>query len=246
MTESRSQIHSSPARDSENAPTQSPLDASSSEEPDEDALFEALEAEDDSAFRAARMKELSEQISERKAAVAPGNAASGPGAYRTLGNDKEVLDFTTESEKCVVHFSHPDFGRCAVMDGHLEVLAGRHGEVQWAKVDVRECGFVVEKLGVRVLPCVVGFVDGVVKGRFTGFEGLMVSGKEDGERVTRELEKALLGMGILERGVMGEEEEEEEEDDDGEIDGKEDSGLRKSLRGRMKKATDEDDDDDWD
>ena len=32
------------------------------------------------------------------------------------------MDLTTSVKWCVVHFFKPDFGRCGVMDGHLEVL----------------------------------------------------------------------------------------------------------------------------
>ena len=215
-----------------------PSDADADANTDSDALFDALEAEDDKDFRAARLKQLSAELSAMKATTHP--ASSGQG-YRTLKNDEEVLDFTTKSDKCVVHFSHPDFGRCAVMDAHLKELDVQHGEAEWAKVDVRDCVFVVEKLGVRVLPCVIGFVDGQVKGRVTGFEGLMVGGNEEGQGVTKQLEKVLLGFGVLHRGEMDEEEGEDDEEPNSR------TGLeRRSIRGRMETAHDDDEDDDWD
>lgn len=36
-------------------------------------------------------------------------------------DDKAVLDLTTSEEKCVVHFFHEDFRRCAIIDVHLKV-----------------------------------------------------------------------------------------------------------------------------
>ena len=41
------------------------------------------------------------------------------------------------------------------------------------RVDVKDSPFLVEKLGARVLPCVIGFIDGQSVGRVVGFEGLI-------------------------------------------------------------------------
>jgi hypothetical protein len=63
------------------------------------------------------------------------------------------------------------------MDSHLQKLAERpsqynDGEVKIGRVNVKDANFVVEKLGVRILLCVIGFVGGVAKGRLVGLEGL--------------------------------------------------------------------------
>lgn len=41
--------------------------------------------------------------------------------FRDLKEAKVLLDTTTSEEKCVIHFYHADFRRCAIMDTHLEV-----------------------------------------------------------------------------------------------------------------------------
>lgn len=41
--------------------------------------------------------------------------------FSELDNEKDVLDLTTSEEKCVVHFFHEDFRRCAIIDTHLKV-----------------------------------------------------------------------------------------------------------------------------
>jgi len=38
-----------------------------------------------------------------------------------MEDEKEVLDLTTSEDKCVVHFYHEDFRRCAIMHNHLKV-----------------------------------------------------------------------------------------------------------------------------
>ena len=219
----------------------------SKDDADPDALFAELEAEDDSAFRAARAQQLASELSKLR----PSNAAVqvAAEAYVTLRSDDEVLRFTTNTDKCLLHFLHPEFARCAVMDSHLQKLAERHsqyndGDVKVGKINVRDASFVVDKLGVRVLPCVIGFVAGVAKGRIVGFEGVAFGGRESGTDVTQAIEQAAIGWGVFERrlfvdtdGGEGSASEEEQE-----VQRK--SG-RRGIQG-SKKNVQEDDDDEWD
>ena len=234
------------------------------DELDEDALFEALEKEDNSAYRADRIKQLhTEFVAAKDAgstkAIERLNNDDDDDAtiYSTLRDDQALLDFTTRSSpsRCVVHFSHPDFTRCSVMDDHLRLLASRHGhgkdKTRFARIDVRDCPFVVEKLNVRVLPCVMGFVDGVSVERIVGFEGLGSGGQLDavnGFRTT-DLEKRLLQRGVLVREKLGQgdghqggsDDEEEDADTHGRA-----RAERKHIRSGNIRRNDDDDDDDWD
>lgn len=88
--------------------------------------------------------------------------------------------------------------------------------------------FLVAKLKVQVLPCVLAFIDGVNKDRILGFEGL---GRGDNFQ-TQHLEARLLASGVLVRQkVAGGE-----------------AGMQKHgvNGGRTRKKDDEDDEDDWD
>jgi hypothetical protein len=38
-----------------------------------------------------------------------------------MSDEKALMDVTTSTKLVVVHFFHPDFNRCRIMDGHLEV-----------------------------------------------------------------------------------------------------------------------------
>ncbi|KAL9623281.1 MAG: hypothetical protein Q9160_002388 [Pyrenula sp. 1 TL-2023] len=223
---------------------------------DPDALFDALEAEDDTAFRETRLTQLSAELAKVRAAQQP-NASTittEASSYATLQDDQVLLAFTTSNPRCVVHFFHPDFARCATMDGHLERLSGRHYDARFARIDVQKCPFVVDKLGVRVLPCVVAFKEGVVGGRITGFEGVMVpvdggrGQSEKGERVMREIERVLIWMEVLEREMFkGEEDDGESGDDEEELEDVKAGTTRRGIRGRKQRpGDDEDDDDDWD
>lgn len=213
---------------------------------DVDALLASLEEEDDSSYRAQRLEELRSASEATKPSATPFSTTNK--AFTTLKSDDEALSFTTEHERAVVHFFHPEFARCSTMDSHCERIAERHAQqheadVSFARIDVKNAPFVVEKLGVRILPCVIGFVKGVVKGKVTGFEGLCWDGKEGSIDVTRALEEAFVDWTVLKRKlVFGHEDEDESDDEDAQ--GKLQKG-RRGIRDRSK-ATADDEDDDWD
>ena len=81
----------------------------------------------------------------------------------------------------------------------MEALATAHLGTRFLKIEVGDAPFLVGKLGVRVLPCVIGFVGGVGVERIVGLEGLGGSGEGFG---TGDLERRLVRSGVLE-GEMG-------------------------------------------
>lgn len=46
---------------------------------------------------------------------------SDHGSYKEVSSEKEILQVTTSTKLCVVHFSHKEFNRCQIMDKHLNV-----------------------------------------------------------------------------------------------------------------------------
>jgi hypothetical protein len=56
--------------------------------------------------------------------------------------------------------------------------------------------FLVTKLKIQVLPCVLSFIDGVSVDRIVGFEGL---GYSPDHFTTRDLEGRLLASGVIQR-----------------------------------------------
>ena len=91
--------------------------ATHDDDSDEDALIAALE--DDSeldAFRERRLQQLHAEFSRAKEM-----RATEHGTYAEIKDEKALMDITTSTKLCVVHFFRPDFNRCRIMDGHLEV-----------------------------------------------------------------------------------------------------------------------------
>lgn len=229
-------------------------------ESDDEALFAALENEDDTSYRSHRIQQLNAELASQKTnrdsstTTDRGAGASlvRNSAYPTLDGDQGVLDFTTQTTRCIVHFAHGDFARCGVMDARLEELAGRHYEVRFARVDVRSTPFLVEKLGIRVLPCVIGFKDGVGVERVVGFEGLGTGGSDGAEGFSvKTLEKRLLWKGVLVQAKFSSEDDEDavDPDDSDQDDGvRQRGGVRKTIRSGTAQLRNrhDDDDDDWD
>lgn len=229
-------------------------------ESDDEALFAALENEDDTSYRSQRIQQLNAELASQKTNRDPSTTTDrGAGAslvrnstYPTLENDQSVLDFTTQTTRCIVHFAHGDFARCGIMDARLEELAGRHYEVRFARVDVRSTPFLVEKLGIRVLPCVIGFKDGVGVERVVGFEGLGTGGSDGEEGFSvKTLEKRLLWKGVLAQAKFSSEDDDDAvdaEDSDEDHEERRRGGGRRTIRSGTAQLRNrhDDDDDDWD
>ncbi|KAK2746186.1 hypothetical protein FQN57_003308 [Myotisia sp. PD_48] len=229
---------------------------------DNDALLAALDAEEDDAqYRANRIKQLQSELRDQAPTATTSNGTDGVvttllnhSSYPTLPTDQSLLDFTTQITRCVIHFFHPDFARCDIMDKHLTRLSEAHGggTTRFARVDARNVPFIVEKLKIRTLPCVLAFVDGAVADRILGFEGLvdparllLSAGTADGGFKTNVLEDRLVGCGVLAgRRVAVDEEEEEERERLVAMMREKSKGIRTGKT--MRRSGNEDEDSDWD
>lgn len=63
-------------------------------------------------------------------------------------------------------------------------------------MNVENAPFLVTKLKIQVLPCVLAFIDGVSVDRIVGFEGL---GYMPDNFTTQDLEARLLASGVVQR-----------------------------------------------
>ncbi|KAJ4332176.1 hypothetical protein N0V95_009721 [Ascochyta clinopodiicola] len=196
--------------------------AAKNDESDEDDLIAQLE--DDSeldAFRAQRIQQLHDEFDKARRLK-----ASEHGTYSEIKDEKALMNITTSTKNCVVHFFKPDFNRCRIMDTHLESLAPSHYEARILKINVDNCPFLVTRLGVQVLPCVIAFVDGIGADRIVGFEGL---GRSPDSFTVRDLEARLIRAGVFARTKVTKEDEEE-----------------RKQRSKIAVKYDDENDDDWD
>ena len=101
---------------------------------DEDALIAALEEDDDQAFSSMREQRLQQLHAEYSRARKM--ADQGTGTYVEIKNEKEVMDITTGTKLAVVHFFKADFGRCGVMDRHLQVCHQEASTCNFSLIDL--------------------------------------------------------------------------------------------------------------
>lgn len=116
----------------------------------------------------------------------------GHGEYEEI-EEGAFLEVVTGTPCVVAHFFHRDFDRCRIMDKHLSLLCKKFFDTRFIKLSAPDSPFFVEKLQVRVLPCVVMFVGGVAVDRIVGFEPL---GATD-DFPTSQVEKKLLKAGVV-------------------------------------------------
>ncbi|CAG8696069.1 2216_t:CDS:2 [Ambispora leptoticha] len=145
------------------------VETANTENLSDDELFEELENDDlaVSNFREKRLEQIKKEMQQLQEM-----RANDHGTLTEVTEEKEVLKITTSTKNCVVHFFHKEFRRCQIMDKHLKTLAQKHFKTRFLKIDVENAPFLVEKLNVQVLPCVICFIDGVSVDRIIGFEEL--------------------------------------------------------------------------
>ncbi|XP_076450906.1 uncharacterized protein LOC143286881 [Babylonia areolata] len=156
----------------------------------EEQLWEELEKEDiPSYIRESRLEALKKQSQQYHMMKEQQH-----GEYTLLEDEKTFLDTTTSITHCVVHFFHPDFRRCSIIDGHLEKLSQKYFETKFGRISVEKAKFLVNKLKIQVLPAVYCFKKGIVVDKIVGFEEL---GNTDDFR-TEVLERRLAKSGCIE------------------------------------------------
>lgn len=79
------------------------------------------------------------------------------------------------------------------MDKHLKLLSEQFPNTQFLSINAEKTPFFVQKLGIRTLPTLCIFIDGVLKDKVLGFQGL--SGDEF---LTYELAAKLAESGVIE------------------------------------------------
>ncbi|ESK96114.1 gtpase inhibitor [Moniliophthora roreri MCA 2997] len=161
---------------------------------DEDAIFAELEAEiendDNSAIREQGLAALKQEMDRMQRMK-----DNHHGRYTEITEEREVVRVTANEPRCVVHFYHTNFKRCEIMDKHLAKLAPKYFNTRFSRVFVENIPWLVEKLQIKILPCVVCFVKGITKDRLIGFEEL---GNNDAFS-TATLELRLAQTGVIQK-----------------------------------------------
>nr|XP_044251416.1 thioredoxin domain-containing protein 9-like [Drosophila takahashii] len=80
---------------------------------------------------------------------------NGHGKYSDLGSEKGFFEMTKKSQNFVCHFYASGNEHCKLVDKHLRILAPRHLEARFCKVNAARAPFLTRRLRMEVLPTVV-------------------------------------------------------------------------------------------
>ncbi|KAK4311420.1 hypothetical protein Pmani_017080 [Petrolisthes manimaculis] len=78
--------------------------------------------------------------------------ANGHGHYTELQDEKEFIETINKSENVVCHFYRDQSMRCKIVDKHLQILAPKHLETKFCKINAEKSPFLTDKLSIRILP----------------------------------------------------------------------------------------------
>lgn len=136
---------------------------------DAEVDFEDDEFDDDPLLKSIQERRI-EQMKAQQAKERI-NFAQGHGEYREIV-EEEFLKEVCGSVNVVVHFYHPEFFRCKIMDKHLRILANKHRGTKFVYLNAEKAPFFVDKLHIQILPAVFCFKDGIKGDMLFGFEQL--------------------------------------------------------------------------
>jgi hypothetical protein len=167
-------------------------------------LDDLMGADDDDFMATLRAKRIAELKAQQS--ITQNFRQAGQGSYNEIKED-EFLPTLNGSKFCIVHFYHKDFESCKVVDMHLDRIAKKHLETKIVRLNAEKAHFFVAKLGVRTLPTVINFVEGISKKRLIGLEDM--GGLEF---PTKRLERWFLKEGMIKKTEEDEEDDDEEEE----------------------------------
>ncbi|CCM03146.1 uncharacterized protein FIBRA_05268 [Fibroporia radiculosa] len=192
MSSTDSKIATLKSRVTQSASSSQHVDDGDHSDLDDEALFAQLEEEIENDSNV-ELREQGIQRLKREMERLQDLKSSGHGQYNEITDEKEVIRTSARESRCVIHFYHNDFRRCQIMDKHLAALVPKYFGTRFLRVFVENVPWLVEKLAIKVLPCVVCFIDGVTKDRIVGFEELGNNDKFE----TATLEWRLLNCGMF-------------------------------------------------
>lgn len=119
-----------------------------------------------------RLREQRLQQMKKAAAQREEWRSQGHGQYTELTEEKEFFDECKKSNKVVCHFYRDSTFRCKIVDKHLALLAPKHLEAKFVKLNVDRAPFLCDRLHVRILPTIAVVIDSKTKDYIKGFDDL--------------------------------------------------------------------------
>lgn len=129
--------------------------------------LDALDSDDLQALRDQRMREM-KKLQEQKQTW----LNNGHGVYTELADEKEFFEVSKKSPNIICHFYRDGAERCKIVDMHLAILAKKHIEAKFCKVNAEKSPFLTQRLRIKVIPTIACIKDSKTKDYVVGFTDL--------------------------------------------------------------------------
>lgn len=188
--------------------TQNTDDNTNDSEYDSDDILQELEDELDQQedqflkqYREERMNQLSKEMKQAKKSIKE-NFNNTDSGIKIIEDEGELMKLTTLNPFTVVLFKNEQFTTCKIMQQILTKLAFKHVNTRFYGIEAVNAPFLAVKMGIKVLPCLVLYKNGVEKDRVVGFERISNKGEAlsaDNEEIIGRLENILDRSGVITR-----------------------------------------------
>jgi len=122
-----------------------------------------------------------------------GYLKQGHGEYEEIPEEKEFFNVGKNSENVVCHFYKDDTFRCKIVDKHMQLLARKHIETKFCKINAERCQWLCERLRIKTIPTIALLKDSKTRDYIVGFSDL---GNHD------EFSTEMLAWRIAQAGVI--------------------------------------------
>lgn len=156
-----------------------------------DAAIKEMDNMTEDDFAALRAKRL-EDLKKKQGMMAEWKR-KGHGSYQEISDQQDFFNETKTNDRIVCHFFRPTTWRCEIVDKHLTLLAPKHMETRFVKINAEKCPFLVERLNIVVMPTIIMCKNNETVDRVEGFDQL--GGNDD--FTTETLEKRLAFQQII-------------------------------------------------
>eukprot|EP00760_Papus_ankaliazontas_P035743 PhM_4_TR7999/c0_g1_i1/m.63789 len=160
---------------------------------DEIDRIDTLGDDDLAAIRKKRMAQL-QTMQKRKEDW----LRKGHGVYHDIDDPAKFFEAARDHERVVCHFYRRATERCKIVDKHIEILAPKHWETYFIKVDAERVSCLAERFNVLMLPSVMLIEKGNTFHTIIGFDEM--GGRDDFR--TERLEELLGRYGMLNLNSM--------------------------------------------
>ena len=132
-----------------NTSTQGKPNDDSDDDPDCTDVGPDIDEDELKALRQKRLQAMKKAQEEKE-----GWLANGHGKYEEIPDEATFFAECKKAKNLVVHFYREATFRCKIVDKHLQILAAKHLEAKFLKIDAEKSPFLIRRLKIRVLPTI--------------------------------------------------------------------------------------------